>query len=270
MDFAAPLAASALIWWVSTCTLLWLVGQRRRVGFGVAIFLTFLMIGATALVYVLRDDTSQSAAYLGFATGIVLWAWHEAMFLFGYITGPRKSPCPPGLKTWARFKVSAEALIHHEVAIAAHAVIVVLLSLGAENQMVAMTFVLLWAMRLSSKMVIFLGAPNVAAHFLPDHLAYLGSYFKTSRATPWFAVFGIFVTAVAGTLIYLGFTAPAGSFSSAGYLLLAGLAWLAVFEHAVLVMPIPDKALWSWAHSGRKDANTNTNTTQEELDYGRL
>lgn len=261
----APLAASVLIWWVSTCVLLWLIHRRAPVRFVAAGALTALGMAATYLLYTLRDDVSAIGAYMGFATGIALWAWHEGMFLFGYISGARKTDCPPDVTGWARFKVSAETVMHHELLIALHAMAILALSVGAGNQVAAATFLLLWAMRVSSKLVIFLGAPNVAAHFLPEHLRYLTSYFKTSRVTPWFGVFALMVTVTAGGLLYQGLAMPAGSFAAIGYLLLAGLACLAVFEHVALVMPMPDGALWSWAHPGQKNKKDKDN-----LDYGRL
>jgi putative photosynthetic complex assembly protein 2 len=98
-------------------------------------------------------------------------------------------------------------------------------------------------------------------------MRYLASYFKTSRVTPWFGVFALLVSVTAGGLLYQGLAMPPGSFAAVGYLLLAGLAWLAVFEHVALVMPIPDDALWYWAHPGKNEAN---NTDKDNLEYGRL
>jgi putative photosynthetic complex assembly protein 2 len=267
IDVFAPLAAAALIWWLSTGVLLWLVGTSRKTRAISAIILTGLAAAATVMVYQLGDVTRVSAAYAGFATGILLWAWHEAMFLFGYISGPRKTPCPPGLSGWKKFKVSAETLIVHELVIAGHAGLIVALSFGAANQVAAMTFLLLWGMRLSSKMVIFFGAPNVSAQFLPPHLTYLATYFNTSRATRFFPIFLIVISSVAATLVYFGVTLPGGSFEATVYLLLATLAGLAVFEHCALVLPLPDAELWSWAQNSNKKSEPTP--PKEELDFGR-
>lgn len=266
LNVIAPLAVAALIWWLSTSALLWLVGQRVGLRHATAVFLTVLAVAATVFVSVLRENTSQLGAYAGFIIGILLWAWHESMFLFGYISGPRRTSCPPDLKGFARFTASAETVIYHELVIAVHAVIILLISLGASNTIAAMTFFLLWGMRLSTKLVIFLGAPNVSAHFLPKHLEYLATYFKTSRVSRLFILFAAFAISVSAGLIHLTLASPSGSFAETGYLLMATLASLAVVEHMALVMPIPDDALWAWA----KPKSTATETTEDNFDYGRF
>jgi putative photosynthetic complex assembly protein 2 len=186
-------------------------------------------------------------AYAGFAVGILLWGWHETMFLLGYISGPRKSPCPPALPFWSRFRASAETVIHHELAIAFHAAIIMILTAGAENRIAAWTFLLLWGMRISSKLIIFSGAPNISDALLPRHLEYLKSYFMKRAATPFFSVAMTLVASATAALIYHASLAPLGSFQSAGLILVSALAALAVLEHLALVAPLPDQALWGWA-----------------------
>ncbi|MEM6411937.1 MAG: putative photosynthetic complex assembly protein PuhE [Pseudomonadota bacterium] len=246
-DLVAPICATIIIWWASTGSLLWLVRQSRALRYGAAMVFTLAAAVATLAVLPLRDMSTPLGAYAGFACGIVLWAWHESMFLFGYISGPRKTPCPEGLKTWPRFVVSTEAVIHHEIAIAVHGGLILMLSWGAPNAIAAVTFLLLWAMRLSSKFIVFLGAPNISDHMLPPHLRYLSTYFNKTQATALFPVLIVLVTGVALAFGYLGLTAPIGSFTAIGYLLLATLASLAVIEHLALVLPVPDAVLWAWA-----------------------
>lgn len=265
---AIPLVAAALIWWSSTGVLLWLVQGNRATHKWVAAIATVSVLAATACVFALRDVTSVSGAYAGFATGIALWAWHEIMFLFGFVSGPRRTPCPPDLKPWPRFLASTQTVIHHELAIAGHAIIIIALSIGAANSFAALTFVLLWVMRLNSKMVVFFGAPNISDELLPKHLAYLSSYFGKKRVAPLFPVFIAIATAVALTLGYQAVTFQTGSFESTGYLLLAALATLAVLEHWALVLPIPDTALWAWAQ--RKEQSAVPVTNNETSKYGRV
>lgn len=267
-NVAIPLVAAMLIWWSSTGALLWLVQRNRSTHKWVAAVATLSVLAATASVVALRDVTSVSGAYAGFAIGIALWAWHEIMFLFGYVSGPRRTPCPPDLKPWPRFFASTQTVIHHELAIAGHAIIILALSIGAANSFAALTFVLLWVMRLNSKMVVFFGAPNISDELLPRHLAYLSSYFGKKRIAPLFPVFVAIATAVALALGYQATGFQLGSFESTGYLLLAALATLAVFEHWALVLPIPDTALWAWAQRKEQSAVPLTNT--ETSKYGRV
>ena len=88
-DLVAPICATIIIWWASTGALLWLVRQSRALRYGAAMVFTLAAAVATLAVLPLRDMSTPLGAYAGFACGIVLWAWHESMFLFGYISGAR-------------------------------------------------------------------------------------------------------------------------------------------------------------------------------------
>jgi len=262
-DIAVPALTAVLIWWSATGILFWLTGRGRGAHLRIAIGLSGLMVAAMGAVVWLRDQTGIGAAYAGFLAGIVLWAWHEAMFLFGYISGPRKTPCPPGLKTWPRFLVSAETVIHHELAIAAHAILLIAMSWGAANPVAAATFCLLWGMRINAKLVVFLGAPNVSDEVLPAHLTYLSTYFGKRRVTAFFPIFITLATSAASIITYIAVQQMAGSFAAIALSLVSALAWLAVLEHWMLVLPIRDTALWPWANQseialGERDATTRS------------
>ncbi|MEL6566991.1 MAG: putative photosynthetic complex assembly protein PuhE [Pseudomonadota bacterium] len=256
---ALPILMAALVWWASTGLLFWRMGKDRATYAGTAIGATLAMGAGTLALLALKDETSTLAAYGGFLAGIAIWAWHEALFLTGYLAGPRRTPCPDGLSTWRRFLASAEVVIHHELAIAAHAVLLVALSWGAANPIAVWTFLLLWGMRLNAKFVVFLGAPNISDEFLPSHLTYLSTYFGKRRVTAFFPVFITLATAAATALTYSSLLQPAGSGLATGLMLIAALAWLAVLEHWALVLPIPDGALWRWAQPKPQSANTSDN-----------
>ncbi len=258
---ATPLIFAVLFWWASTGAVLWLVSRRRDTFKWTALGATLLLGAATVALLALRNETGISAAYAGFAVGIALWAWHEVMFLLGFISGPRKSPCPPHLSTWRRFIASAQTVIHHEIAIAIHAGLIVVMSWGAANQIAAWTFCLLWGMRLSTKLVVFFGAPNITDTFLPAHLDYLKTYFRKRTVAAFFLPAVILATSAAGALGYQAWLAPSGSFHATGFALLAVLATLAVLEHWALVLPVPDAALWGWAaprHPNSQQRNTES------------
>lgn len=247
MDLAAPILFAVVTWWASTGIVLWLINRPRRTHRKIALGATVVLALATVGVVLLRETVTPMAAYTGFALGIASWAWHEVMFLLGFISGPRKSPCPEGLGLGRRFCVSAQTVIHHEVAIALHALVLLTLSIGAANQVALLTFAVLWAMRISAKLVVFFGAPNVASHFLPEHLRYLGSYFsKSSNA----AAAVVALLATSGLALTVGAQidgTAAGSFQQIGAILVTALAGLAVLEHLALVISLPDQILWSWA-----------------------
>lgn len=267
IDTLAPIFIAVLAWWVSTGILIWLVGRGGGVRKVVAMALTGLAIAGTFAVVGLREEASLLGIYAGFAVGLVLWAWHEAMLLFGFISGPRRTDCPPDLSGWKRFSISAQTVIHHEILIALHAGLIFWLSLGGTNQMAAATFALLWGMRISAKLLIFFGAPNVSDEFLPGHLKYLSTYFNTARRTRYFPIFLTLTSAVAMVLLYQGLSVANTPIEATGYLLLGALALLAVFEHVALILPVPDQRLWSWAV--RKNAPAETKQQNDKLDYGR-
>ena len=259
-DVFQPMLFAALLWWFSTGAILWLIGLPRRTFKWTALSATALLIGATILLLALRQETGRWAAYAGFATGMALWAWHEVMFLLGYISGPTRKPCPPDLATWPRFVASAKALIHHELAIAIHAVFIIVVSLQATNTVAAWTFLLLWGMRLSTKLIVFFGAPNISDEFLPAHLSYLKSYFQ-KRAQSRVAPLAILLaTLAAASIIYAAISAPAGGYASLGLIMVATLAGLAILEHWALILPLPgfqaDAHLWKWAQRPQQTIST--------------
>ena len=49
------------------------------------------------------------------------------------------------------------------------------------NQVGLWTFVILWAMRQSAKLNVFLGVRNLSEEFLPEHLRYLETSLRASR-----------------------------------------------------------------------------------------
>lgn len=244
---ALPALAALAIWWSSTGLLFWLV-QRPRASFKwTAGAMTVAAFAAMAGLVLLRDRTGLADAYLGFAIGITLWAWHETMFLLGYISGPRRTPCPPDLKAWPRFLVSTETVIYHEIAIALHGALIIALSWGADNHIAALTYLLLWGMRINAKFLVFLGVPNLSDGLLPSHLTYLSTYFGKRRVTAFFPILISLATIAATVLAFAALAHPAGTFGAVGYTLIAALAVLAVIEHWVLVLPVRDTALWPWA-----------------------
>ncbi|MEM9739450.1 MAG: putative photosynthetic complex assembly protein PuhE [Pseudomonadota bacterium] len=255
-----PLFTAALIWWASTGLLFWRMGKPQATYSTTIVASTLAMGIGTLALLALKDDTTALAAYGGFLAGIAIWAWHEALFLTGYVAGPRRTPCPTGLSTWRRFLASAEVVIHHELAIAAHALLLIALSWGAANSIAAWTFLLLWGMRLNAKMVVFLGAPNISDELLPSHLTYLSSYFGKRRVTAFFPLFITVATAAATALTYTALLQPSASGLAIGLLLISTLAWLAVLEHWALVLPIPDSALWRWAQPETITPNTADKT----------
>ena len=243
-----PLLVVAGLWFGSTALVLWL-DSRAPSSFGRSLAWSGIVATGGALLLGLTvDDTSIGAAYLSFAGALAIWGWHELSFLTGVVAGPNRAPCPPRLTSWARFRAAAATLIHHELAMAATAALLLALAWGRTNPTGAYAFALLFGLRLSAKLNIFLGVPAFADELLPPHLGYLRSYFTKAPATPFFALSLLAATGAAGWFAAQALTSEGGA--AVGASLLFTLAALGVVEHLFLVMPVRDAALWRWARSG--------------------
>lgn len=241
-----PALFALFVWWFSTGLVLLLDGLPRRTYRWTLAGATVVLLGSLGGLWVAGDMQTVAGAYLGFVSGLLAWAFLEITFLTGLITGPRKQPCPPGCRGLAHFRHGVEAILYHELAIMLAAVAVVLVSWGKPNAFGAGAFMILWVMRQSAKLNLFLGVRNLSEEFLPDHLRYLASFFQRR---PMNLLFPFSVTGATLATAWLAQRALAatGPFEATGYGLLAALMALAVLEHWMLVLPLRSEALWSFA-----------------------
>ena len=251
-----PLLFALLMWFIGTAAVVWL-DSRPRHTFRASLFWAGLVaVAAAALVWAHADSTSVGSAYVGFAAAIVIWGWHEMSFLMGEVAGPNRASCPPGTVGWARLKAATATVIHHELAIAATAILLFAITWGQPNQAAPWTFLLLFVLRVSAKFNLFLGVPNLSDEVFPAHLAYLKSYFRTRAMNPLFPVSIAFGAGMAGWAWRMSEAAPAGGGAAACWTLLAGLAALGVVEHLFLVLPIRDAKMFRWASNNNKAVET--------------
>jgi putative photosynthetic complex assembly protein 2 len=188
-----------------------------------------------------------------FTCALLIWGWHELSFLTGWITGPRRRAAAPGAKGWLRFVQATQAILWHEIAILLVGLLIVALTWGQPNQVGTWTFLVLWSMRTSAKLNLFLGVRNLSEEFLPPHLAYLQSFFRKRPMNVLFPVSVSVSTAVAAMMVSAALdAAPA---ASAGLMLVASMLCLAIVEHWLLVLPLPATALWRWAMRKRDAAS---------------
>ncbi|WP_066482739.1 MULTISPECIES: putative photosynthetic complex assembly protein PuhE [unclassified Sphingomonas] len=239
-----PLLFALFMWFVGTGAVVWL-DSRPRATFRTSFRLAGLVaLAAMAVAGWSAGDASPSAAYIGFSCAILIWGWHEMGFLMGFVAGPNRLPCPSGTTGWARFRLATGTVIHHEIALAANLLALVALSWGQPNQAAALTFALLFGMRLSAKLNLYLGVANLSDEIFPAHLAYLKSYFG-ARPINWLYPFSI--VGGAGIAVWAWLAAESASGGMAiTCTLLAGLAVLGVVEHLFLVLPLRDGAMWRW------------------------
>jgi putative photosynthetic complex assembly protein 2 len=252
-QYLLPILFTLFVWWFSTGVILYLDGLPVRTFrwsfLAASVILACALYGLAAT----RSDTSVAGAYLAFTCGVMAWAWQEVGFLLGYVTGPRRSVSPPGCTAWEHFVCAIQAILYHEVALVLIALAVVGLTWNAPNQVGTWTFLILWAMRQSAKLNLFLGVRNLNENFLPDHLRYMQSYFKRRRMNLLFPI-SISASTLLAWMIWRDATADTvHAFEATGLTFAGTLLTLAILEHWFMVLPLPSEALWNWGLRSRAE-----------------
>ena len=158
------------------------INHRLRQSFGRALIIAGICaFSGLGLLVLTAHSAAVWATYVSFVGGLLIWSWHEISFLTGAVTGSHRDECPLEAKGWQRFSLATMALIHHEIALAMTAGLLLSLASVTANAAGAYTFALLLIFRLSSKLNIYWGVPNMSDELLPAHLAYLKSYFGPKR-----------------------------------------------------------------------------------------
>lgn len=241
-----PLVFSIAVWWLSTGIILRLVdgagpGRQTR---GLAVASLALVVGLAGVVLT-RDMTTPLGAYLAFVSALLVWSWQEITFLVGLVTGPNRQPCPQ-VKGWARAWHAFRAIAHHEAALVLLGAAVILPSWDAANPVAYQTFLVLWAMRLSAKLNLFLGVKNFYESFLPPSLHYLLTYFSRRSFNLFFPI-SLGVSTLVAIFLWEQAWLGESAYEVAASSLVASLLALAILEHLLLVLPIHPEKLWRWA-----------------------
>jgi putative photosynthetic complex assembly protein 2 len=250
--FAGPLVFALVVWWASTLLVLYLDGLPKKTHrFSLLASTLAAGLGLYAL-HATRDLETVGAAYCAFSSAILVWGWLEMSFLTGRVTGPRTTACPPDTTGWRRWRYAIEAILYHEIALIGAGAVVFAIAWGHANIVGAATFFVLWIMRLSAKLNLFLGARNPGEEYLPDHLRYLATYFRRRPMNwlfPWSVVVPVGVLMV---LFKVANAVHATPFQTAGTMLVAALLSLAVLEHFLLMVPFSSTGLWNIGMKSRR------------------
>ncbi|WP_224826668.1 putative photosynthetic complex assembly protein PuhE [Cognatishimia sp. MH4019] len=237
------------LWWFSTGAILMVVKRADRADASAHANATlwglpFLALGIAATVASLEAVTIANV-YLGFIAALAIWGWIELAFLTGIITGPIKAPCPAALLGHSRFSRAFGTVAYHEIALLIALVVLWIATAGAENTIAAMTFTVLFLARISAKLNLFYGVPRINTEFLPKPLAHLPSYFRydTVNGLLPFSIMALGFTTAIFLQGAMSATAPTDQVALA---LLTSLLGLALLEHLLMVLPLPDAKLWRW------------------------
>lgn len=262
-QYLAPVAFTLFVWWFSTGAIIYAGGLPRH-------SFRWSMLGASAILggaffglAFTRDATTVAGAYTAFTCAVMVWGWQEVGLLLGFITGPRRAPCPPGCRGRRRLGYALQTILYHEYALLALAIVVFAVTAGGDNLIGLWTFAVLWTMRQSAKLNLFLGVRNLGEKLLPEHLRYLESYFARKAINPLYP-FSIAASTTVAVLLWRGALDPrADAFEVTGYTLVATLMTLAIVEHLFMVLPLPADALWNW---GLRSRNLPRSKAREEVE----
>lgn len=262
-ELALPVLYTLFLWWFSTGVIIYLDGLPRPTHRWTLAGATVLLAGSLwALVHTSRD-VSIAGAYCSFTCALLVWAWQEVAFLMGIVTGPRRTPLPPGARGWRRTRCAIEAVLYHEIALLLLAVAVALCVGSGSNRVGLWTYLTLWVMRQSTKLNIFLGVRNLYESFLPAHLLYLSTYF---RRRPMNVLFPLSVTLATGVAMGVWWhlvqaNEQLSDHQTAGLALTGTLLALGALEHWLLVLPLPAEALWRWGLSSHAPQDAERDPT---------
>ncbi len=247
LSYGIAVGYALFVWWFSTGVILYLdkrpAHTYRRSLLGATVVLALSLVA----LYAVRDAASPAGAYIGFTAGVLIWGWMEMSYFMGLVTGPRKAACPPDCGDWRRFWLAIQTSLYHELTIVAAGAAMVWITWDGANQVGTWTFVILWWMRWSAKLNLFFGVPNLNEEWLPEHIRFLTTYLSKRPMNLLFPVSVSVATVIMCLLVEAALDVPALGFAAIALMLTATLLALAILEHWLLVLPLADAALWSWA-----------------------
>jgi len=258
------------VWWFATGFILMVVKHAdlhgpwmcRAVTLG---SLPLLIAGFWGYAFALTD-TSIYGIYLAFFSALVVWGWVELAFLTGIIAGPIQKPLPEGVGELERFLRAWGTVAFHEMLLVGILIVLVFLGWGTDNMFGMWIFIVLYAARLSAKLNLYFGVPKVNIEFLPTMLCHLPSHFRR-RAMNWFFPISVSVLTFVIACWLQRLQAAASPADAIGFALLTAITALALFEHWMMVLPLPDERLWRWMlPTGPSTSKTYTSlpTRQED------
>jgi putative photosynthetic complex assembly protein 2 len=263
-DYGVAIVFAVFVWWFSTGIVLYAVRLPRFTVRWTILAASILLVAAVYGLAVDSRDDSVPGVFAAFTFTIFAWGWVEVTFLTGVLTGPRPLPCPEPVTGARRIYYTIQAILYHEIALLAVGGLVVLMTWGGVNRIGASTYALLWVLRLSAKLNLFLGVPVLNASLLPSRIRFIETYFRERPMNPFFPVSVTFGTVAFVMLAVQASVEDASASQRAGCTLLATLMALAVLEHWFMVIPAPLAAAWGWSlkssrnHAGEKGAPPRT------------
>ena len=252
MMILIPIVVTVALWWGFTVAMLYRTGMSEDSFARTLTIATVFAFAGLVLIARTEDQATVMGAYAAFAGALLVWSWHEISYFLGFVTGPKPESCPDDCSIGKRFVLGVQASLYHELAIIATGGLLFILTLGAVNRVALWTYCILWAMRWSAKLNIFLGVRNLHLDYLPKRLQYLSSFVARKDMNPLFPITMLASTSLVILWAVRAFGATS-TFVITSEVLCATLLTLAIFEHVFLMFKVPDRALWRLG-TARRDA----------------
>ncbi len=245
-ELIIPFVFAIVVWWFSTGLIL-LLDRKTNGRLFKLLLAAVLAVGSFYCLTHVSKAMTVSAVYGSFFCTILIWSWVELSFITGFILGPNTKRLPQGTTGSRRFVLAFNAIAYHELLILCIAASILAVTLNSPNKIALWTFLVLWVMRTSAKLNLFLGVRNLGIEFLPPHLLFLKSFFK-KRAMNWLFPFAVGGSTLVTIKLFLSALAPGQTQAQmVGTVLVASLLLLAVIEHWFMVIPWQSFVLWKWA-----------------------
>ncbi|SEL81983.1 putative photosynthetic complex assembly protein 2 [Roseovarius azorensis] len=249
------------LWWFATGAILVAVRLAERRGAAarrncVLLALPVLFLGLWGYGATL-SQTGTGAAYGAFLAAIAIWGWIELSFLAGAVTGPNRHPCPAHVAGWERFIRAWGTIAYHEMLLAGVLIALWIHGHEAVNGVGLWTFTVLYFARITAKLNLYFGVPKINTEFLPHALRHLASHFRVAPFSWFFPVSVSALSFAVACWLERLWSAPTPE-AAAGFALLTAITALALLEHWLMVLPLPDAKLWRWMLPAPKHHNTTT------------
>lgn len=250
-------------WWFATGLILLVIRSADRTGgnaYNRAVFFSVPVLAlGVAGVILSTSDAGLTGLYKGFFGALAIWGWIELSFLSGVITGPQRADCPDGVSGAARFWRAWDALAHHEILLLTGMAFIVMATTGSDNTIATWTYAILFFARISAKLNLFFGVPQINFEFVPLPLQHLKTHMTKGPITAFFPLSITVLSFATACFAQLLFTADT-IVAATGFALLTSLSALALLEHWFMVIPLPDAKLWQWMLPDQKRLTAKEDT----------
>jgi putative photosynthetic complex assembly protein 2 len=101
-------------------------------------------------------------------------------------------------------------------------------------------YIALYLMHISAKLNVFLGVRNFRVDLLPREMHHLGKLLARRHSNELFPISIVLATGATLLLIYQAIVPETSAAQSTGALLVATMLVLGLFEHWIMVLPLPE------------------------------